>query len=122
MLPGRITPPPTDPGHPRSQQGEASGAVVIDCFGRPQAGRRALSRPESCLFTRKNAAENPGRFTVLQGLSVLVLSSVGSPMERSLCVGFVQESRGVLLVEASALGVLGDQEEDEQNDRANDRY
>ena len=66
--------------------------------------------------------ENPGRFTVLQGLSVLVLSSVGSPVERSLCVGFVQVSRGILLVEASALRVLADQYEYEQDDRANDRY
>ena len=41
-----------------------------------------------------------------QGLSVLVLSSVGSPVERSVCVGFVQVSRVVLPVEASALGVL----------------
>ena len=53
---------------------------------------------------------------------MLVLSSVGSPVGRSLCVGFVPVSRGVLLVEASALRVLGDQYEDEQNDRANDRY
>ena len=57
-----------------------------------------------------------------RGWSVLVLSSVGSPVGRSLCVGFVQVSRGVLLVEASALGVLWDQYEDEQDDRANDRY
>ena len=57
-----------------------------------------------------------------QGLSVLVLSSVGSPVERSSCVGFVQVSRDVLPVEASALRVLGDQYEDEQDDRANDRY
>ena len=53
---------------------------------------------------------------------MLVLSSVGSPVGRSLCVGFVQVSRDVLLVEASALGVLGAQDEDEQDDRANDRY
>ena len=53
---------------------------------------------------------------------MLVLSSVESPVERSLCVGFVQVSRGVLLVEASALRVLGDQYENEQDDRAHDRY
>ena len=50
------------------------------------------------------------------------LSSVGTQVERSSCVGFVQVSRDALPVEASAPRVLGAQEEDEHNDRANDRY
>ena len=37
-------------------------------------------------------------------------------------MGFVQVSRDVLPVEASALRVLGAQDEDEQDYRANDRY
>ena len=66
--------------------------------------------------------EREGFGLFFQRPRVPALSSIGSPVERSLCVGFVQVSRGVLLVEASALSALGAQEEDEQDDRANDRY
>ena len=35
---------------------------------------RALSRPESCLFTRKNAVQNPGQFR--SGLLIGLLGSL----------------------------------------------